>query len=233
MNSREWHESVEANMPLEEPKASMALIYPCASTICVRTSEDIARCELFMLQREPFLKGPMIGGGQESQMTQGVKEAKKNGVRYLAVVEHDQRFPPDAFVRLRAHKKPIIGAGYRQRNRRTWTTIKGDGPMHSRGKTGIEEVDTIGLGVTLIDMKVFDVLPEPWFLRTWIPEADRHSTPDVYFGRLAKAHGFSSWVDHDLSKEVAHISQVELWPDRVVFTETGEMFCGIPEGFDK
>lgn len=224
--AREWIES-------SERESLICCIYPCGSTMHVRTAEDLNAMELFMLQREPFLKGPMVGGSQESQLTVGVIEAKKNNATHLAVIEHDMRFPKDAFVRLRAHGKPIIGANYRERNRRTFTTIQDGKKIHSRGKTGIEPVTSIGLGVTLIDMRVFDAIPQPWFVKPWVHEAQRHFSVDVWFSRIATANGFQPWVDHSLSAEVAHIcGSMEMFPDRLVFTETQEKFCDIPEGFD-
>lgn len=72
--------------------------------------------------------------------------------------------------------------------------------------SGIEEIAGNGFGVSIIATKVFEAIPEPWFLPTWTKEKG-YSTEDLPFFRKAREAGFKVWVDHDASKAVAHVGR--------------------------
>lgn len=52
----------------------------------------------------------------------------------------------------------------------------------------IEKVDGLGFGCMLIHRRVFEAISEQWF-------SSKHGTEDLHFERLAKEHGFETWVD--------------------------------------
>jgi len=134
------------------------------------------------------------------------------GASHILFIDSDMRFPPDTLERLLKHKKDIVGANCRQRTQDQWTATK-NGKFVSSSK-GLEEVDTLGFGVTLIDMNVFTgklrKLPEPWFAMPYHTQDKKLVGEDVYFCTVAKENGFKIWVDHDLSQEVKHTGSVEL-----------------------
>lgn len=176
--------------------------------------------------------GPIYGASHADQLIHGAQAAVKNGSTHLGIIEHDHRFPADAFVRLRERDLPIVGANYRQRQRLAWAATTETQTIGSRGRTGVEPVLTVGMGVWLCKIEVLKALPMPWFSNEWSDIWGRHSTCDVHFGRYAAAHGFQSYVDHDLSQEVGHIAgDIELHMDRLVFTQTGETMLMLPEEF--
>jgi hypothetical protein len=173
---------------------------------------------------DEIVQGPVMGSVHPDQLIMAGKTAVSMGATHLGVVEHDMRFPSDAFRRLLAHKKPIIGANYRQRQQNQWTTIKDNTTfLSSRNRTGIEPVLTVGMGVILIDLDILPRLHSPWWSAPFIVEVGRHIGVDTYFGRNAAHVGIQSWVDHDLSQEIGHIAgDIELWCDKLVYTQTGE-----------
>jgi hypothetical protein len=141
-----------------------------------------------------------------------VNQAIESKSTHILFIDSDMRFPKDTIARLLAHKKDVIGANCRQRTQDEWTARKG-GKFVGSGK-GIEEVDTLGFGVTLIDMNVFTgklrKMPEPWFQMPYHTQDKKLVGEDVYFCTVAKEAGFKIWIDHDLSQEVRHTGSVEM-----------------------
>ena len=201
----------------------MYIITPCGSSMSSKTYYDLLRVQSTMMS--DVMMGPVMGSMHQDQLILAVKEARRSGATHLGIVEHDMRFPPDAFHRLLAHNKPVIGANYRQRQQDKWTAVKNRTTyVSSRNRTGIEPVLSVGMGVQLIDMAVFAKLNVPWWSAPFDTEEGRHMGVDVYFGHNVDAVGLTSWVDHDLSQDVGHIAgDIELWCDKMVYTQTGEM----------
>jgi hypothetical protein len=133
------------------------------------------------------------------------------GASHILFIDSDMRFPPDALKRLLAcvHdcKVSIIGANCRQRTQKEYTARKGSEFISSKGRTGIEEVETLGFGVTLIQRDVFAALKKPWFHTPW--DGTKQVTEDVYFCTMAREAGFKVHIDHDLSQLVRHAGTVE------------------------
>ena len=130
---------------------------------------------------------------------------------YALFLDADMRFPRDSLLRLLHHNKPIIGANYTQRNPPHQPTASKDNKrLSSLGRSGIQEVDTVGFGVCLIATDVFRKVAKPWFMFGYNPRVDDYVGEDVYFFAKAKAAGFPAFVDHDLSQDVRHIGEVEL-----------------------
>ena len=71
--------------------------------------------------------------------------------------------------------------------------VKGYVPIQSWSGNWLE-VDVTGLGCTLIDMKVFRELEQPWFF--W--ESTTGPSEDFYFFELAKKHGYNLHVFTDV-----------------------------------
>lgn len=142
-----------------------------------------------------------------------VKQALDMEASHILFIDSDMRFPKDALEHLLKADKDIIGANYRQRTQDQWTARKGDQFVSSNKMVGLEEVDTLGFGVTLIKANVFNgtlrKVPEPWFAMPYHTRDKKLVGEDVYFCTVAKEQGFKIWVDHDLSQEVKHTGVVE------------------------
>ena len=143
-----------------------------------------------------------------------VHTAVKAKATHLLFIDTDMRFPKDTLERLLAHKKDIVGVNCKQRTRDEYISTKGGKFVTSKGKTGLEEVDTTGLGCTLIDMNVFTSpvrgLPPNCFAQPFDNSTGMFVGEDVYFCTIARDKGFKVWIDHDLSNEVKHIGSIEL-----------------------
>jgi hypothetical protein len=131
-----------------------------------------------------------------------VKMAMETAPEWLLLVDVDHAFPPDSLLRLLIHGKEVVRCNYIRR--------KGTEPLIEPGE-GLEEVQSMGLGFCLVHRSVIERLTgdEPLF---WLGiDADGGVVgEDVWFFRKLRAAGIRLFVDHDLSREVGHISEVEL-----------------------
>ena len=138
------------------------------------------------------------------------------GADYTIWFDSDMRFPKDVISKLIQHDKHIVGTNYPTRKwplieptafiddlhqTRTYTTEK---------SSGLEEVASLGFGCIAIKAEVFDAIPNPWFLVPWSEQMDEFDCgEDIFFCRKARDNGFRVYLDHDLSKKVAHIGNRE------------------------
>lgn len=150
-----------------------------------------------------------------------VRKAFADGFDYVLFLDADMRFPPDTFWRLLKHGKPIVAANYATRRIPVKTVAFRDFASREciytdTDSAGLEEVDAVGMGCMLIEMEVFRKCPLPWFNLAWLPSGNVWVGEDIYFCKLAQAHGFKVYVDHDLSKQVRHIGSMEFSHDHAV-----------------
>lgn len=137
-----------------------------------------------------------------NQRTNLIRKVIESHAGHVLFIDSDMRFPEDTIDKLLSHKKDIIGANCKHRQANKWTA-----GISSRGKTGIQEVDNIGFGVTLIRTEVFIKMAEPWFATPY--DGVQFVGEDVFFCRKAKEMGYKIFIDHDLSQDVKHIGSYE------------------------
>jgi hypothetical protein len=181
---------------------------------CVLTRDSINAntvCDLIQMMRESYDSAfAAVVGTQIHVLREGAAEAVLNsGATHILFVDSDMMFPKDTLKRLLSRDKDIIGVNYVNRmHQNKWTAqIRGDSVI-SIGQKGIQEVDSIGMGICLIRTSVFKSLPRPWFNVPF--EKGAFVGEDTYFCRTAIANGYKIYVDHDLSQQVHHIGDVFL-----------------------
>jgi len=127
------------------------------------------------------------------------------------------RFPPNLLERLLSHDKDVVACNYATRRLPVKTVAFSDFAelkcVYSGDKTGLEEVDAVGMGAMLIKTEIFKKLPLPWFSISYLPSGNMYIGEDIYFCKLAQANGMKVYVDHDLSKDVKHIGVMEFTHD--------------------
>jgi cellulose synthase/poly-beta-1,6-N-acetylglucosamine synthase-like glycosyltransferase len=158
---------------------------------------------------------------QQSREDLVYNAAIRDGVDCLLFLDDDHTFPADVVHHLLARfaARPdvhAIGANYVQRalNTRFITRdLEGKLVMTYPSSTGLEEVRYIGLGVAMIRGEVFRKVPEPWFDFEWSKKPGQNGRPyierseDVFMFDTIREHGYGCYVDHDLSKHVAHLGE--------------------------
>ena len=164
-----------------------------------------------------------------------VAEALVWGATHMLWLDADHVFPPDAFPRLLAHNLDVVGCNYARRCMPTAPTAckivtseDGEDNKNLIYTTEdkaldalVEEVDHMGFGVCLINMRVFDMLQThadkdaadgsgnflPLFKFEEIPGKIGMIGEDVFFFRKLRDAGARIYVDHGLSWEVGHIHE--------------------------
>lgn len=151
-----------------------------------------------------------------------VKEAQANNCDYLLFVDSDMAFPPDAFLKLIAEDKDIIGCNYAKRRPPHGSMATAlDGTLIVPKDKGIEQCLYVGTGFVLIKMTVFDKLSFPWFETKWgklttdRPDIIQYGE-DTRFCAKATQAGIPVFVHHELSWDIVHIGQ---------FPYKLDMFC--------
>lgn len=142
-------------------------------------------------------------------------QAQKNQSDYLLFVDDDMILEPDTLDRLLAHGKEIVGVNAYSRALPLSSTV---GLMDKNGNylqpdkhtewemripEGLFECFSIGTGVLLIDMKVFDVIEKPWFKFDMHDEGYMKQGEDSWFCSEAKKKGFKIYCDGSL--RIGHI----------------------------
>jgi GT2 family glycosyltransferase len=188
-----------------EPKAGFHFDYV---SLHAYTKAALPDCELIFVQDS--------GSVLPDLRIRIAKEALAKGADWLFWLDDDMRFPPDALVRLLAHRRDIVGVNYVTKTIPPFPTTRrflGDGKWTAVKTTeksaGLEEVTGVGFGCVLVNARVFKKMEQPWFSMPWSPVNDQHIGEDLYFCGKAAMHDSPTYVDHDLSKEVRHIGSFE------------------------
>jgi hypothetical protein len=182
--------------------------------VCVLTRDSINAntvCDLVQMMRyDPDTAFATAVGVYINTLREGTANAVlESGASHLLFIDSDMMFPRDTIKQLLARDKDIIGANYIQRTNQTkWTAQINNESIVSTGMKGIQEVDTIGMGVCLIKIDVFKKISRPWFDTPF--ENGSFIGEDVSFCRHAIVNRFKIFVDHDLSQQVHHIGEVML-----------------------
>jgi hypothetical protein len=145
-----------------------------------------------------------------------------NQCSHLLMMDTDQVYHPKTLTRLLQHNLPVVGALVHRR-------YPPFDPLMYRGKLNaydtiydyedgeLVEVDATGTGCLLINMDVFDNLPEPWFKFVERPKEEGGLIgEDIWFCNLLKGAGFKIYVD--TSVPAGHLSTLS------VTTETYKLY---------
>jgi len=138
-----------------------------------------------------------------------VSDAKENKATHLMFIDSDMEFSPKSIQKLIDYNLDIVGGLYPRRQSPYRPTINRVNSKKliipsSYPTDRLFEVDAIGTGFLLIDMKVFDKLGEPPYFKI----QQFHGVPirdDVYFCISARKKGFKVWADPTLG--IGHVGE--------------------------
>lgn len=146
-----------------------------------------------------------------SSRLQLARAAVETGCTHLLWLDSDMRFPKDALLRLLAHEKPIVAAGYSTRRMPLRPTAEDEqGPHYTANSaTGLEPVQYVGMGCMLTSADVFRALEQPWFAVPYSRPSGDFVGEDVFFCDRARQAGFEILLDAQLTNEVKHLGEWE------------------------
>lgn len=173
------------------------------------------------LQKPPFVYcRPMFptgfSGDIASVRNDIVEQAASRGCTHLLFMDTDQTYPFDTIEKLLAHDKDIVGAKVHVRYPPFHPTIfKYDQvvddyyivPDTEWKKHQLMEVDSTGTGCVMINMKVFEKIPYPWFEFTENKEG-KIVGEDIGFCRKARKAGYKIYVDTSIN--CGHMATLEV-----------------------
>lgn len=153
-----------------------------------------------------FMEHTYIHCGRELVLEAAIKQ----GCTHLLWLDTDMQIPRTAAVQLFAHGQPIVAANYRARrpgaNLFTAHGFDGQRVETSEASTGLEAVDYCGMGCCLMQTDVVKGLGRPWF-RHGLNDFGGDVGEDAMLFRGLASAGFTTYIDHDLSKQVGHVGQ--------------------------
>lgn len=171
-----------------------------------------------------------------------LREALRQEVDFVLWLDSDMRFPPDTLLRLLSHRVPLVGANYSTKDfPGRFVAIKTVTKPGVPGKVlatlddseGIEECEAIGFGVCLLDMASVKSWLDPEaedfhpFFFEWVEGMGTQYGEDVLFCNRLRDAGGRIFVDHELSKVVAHIGDYEYTTGHAALSE--EMKADAPD----
>lgn len=195
-------------------QARVVIATPSRGDVCATYAYDLAY--LMRTSQATFVLS--MGSLLPTLRSSLAGHAVNAGATHILFIDSDMRFPPDTIMQLVSRKKSVIGANCRVRatNQIAWTARQGDGFISSVGKQGIQQVEVLGFGVTLIETKMFEELEEPLFFIPWDSVNSKYVGEDVFFCNKIRDAGYEVWADHDLSQEVRHTSEYEKGVDNAI-----------------
>lgn len=131
-----------------------------------------------------------------------VENALKWGADFILFYDSDMMFGTDLFLRLFMSQKPVVAAlaftsrtpiqpviyrfkEYSKSPDRITADIE---VVPDYKRDTLQQVDAVGSGVFMVDAKVFEAIPKPWFNSPGIGE-------DIFFCLLCKHAGIDVWVN--------------------------------------
>lgn len=156
--------------------------------------------------------------------TEVVRAAQAWKATHILWIDDDMRFPDvagKALLKLmKQHKLTIVGANcIKRKYPLEWMAVDLDhNELVSVGKTGLQEVLYTGNAFVLVDMKVYQDVPEPWYAFAYNDHTKGHGTEDVFFCVMAAQNGHKTFIDHDVSQLIDHIGYWTFTPQDVAQT---------------
>lgn len=217
--------------PIEGPprKIKLAIVVPCTNELksgfaydlsvmmatlgATYVAQGIADVKLI------FRMGSLV----QTQRNGLVKGALEWGATHLLWLDSDMRFPRDLVHRFLRNDEPIIAANCTTRvppriHPVAFKTIDPVGTNHERlytlpENTGLEEVEAIGAAVMMARADVYANMEEPYYDVLYVKGRSGWEGEDVYFCRKARELGFRILIDHDISKDIKHVGEMEFGHD--------------------
>lgn len=198
---------------------NVAILTPTTGICRMGYAQSLARLVSYFAQVRIFddcptqtlvtdaVEGSGIAENYENMIIRYLDDKETHWTHFLSI-EDDMIFSPDNLHRLAKHKLPIVGGNYSTNKgsvlRFTASNINGRVVTYKESK-GLEEVDQLPQGFTLVAREVYEKMPHPWYLMGYNMGSGNYIYQDGYFSEQARTLGYKLYVDHDVSKLLWHI----------------------------
>lgn len=140
-----------------------------------------------------------------------LEDAMLNDCTHALCIDSDQTFPMDTAHRMIRANKQIVCANIPLKTIPSYPTARArsaspfGAPIYSHTAQGLEKVWRVGAGVMLIDLSILENIPKPWFELRYSDKHAQFVGEDWYFIKKCEDAGVETFIDHDLSRLVAHV----------------------------
>lgn len=169
-----------------------------------------------------------------------VEMARKWEATHVLWIDDDMRWPPSAakglihtmtqLAKLDKDNYPmILGANCIKRKypiEYMATDFDGKTEVVSKDKRGMDPVLYTGNSFILVDMKVYDTVPQPWYAFPWNSAENRFGTEDVFFMDKARQFGLQTYVVHECGEMIDHVG---IWTFKPNDSVSRRGHSGIPD----
>ena len=194
-------------------KIKVALAIPCQSTILAKTAFSLVHNVKDLPFEVDFVL--RIGCDIIGSRAWLVRNAMKYKATHILFIDHDMYFPPDTIKKLVDADKDIIGGQYNFRQLPLRSTAIPEGTEPTNGEYIVDPATlpkepfkciTLGTGLLLIKLSVFEKIPEPWFQFGRSATGELVQGEDTFFCVQARKAGYDVWCDPTLG--VKHIGEM-------------------------
>lgn len=199
---------------------TIAVCVPCRDEVHSTFAFDLTRACAYHARntQDKILLFSNMGTLICNQRQELAFQALKAGAEWILYFDSDMRFPIDVIGRLLAHGEDVVAANYSTRRHPVhpvaFCNEKLDDYVYTKpSSTGLEEVVAVGMGVCMVRAEILKDLELPWFAIGYRAASNEFTGEDIFFCRRLKAAGHKILIDHDLSKEVAHVGTWEYRPE--------------------
>ncbi len=117
---------------------------------------------------------------------------------------------PENLLDYIAFNDEAIGVNCRRKDEYQYLTTAislGQEMIESKGKTGLQEVLSVGLGIFCIDLNLIKSLDKPHFAIPFREETNYPDGEDKYFMNKLRSIGVKIKISHDASNLVGHCGE--------------------------
>lgn len=209
----------------------------CLAQLCHLTHHHLA----FVNTRSSYIPDNR-NNAVKAVLNANMQLTRSQQISHILFLDNDMIFPLDIIDRLLSREKSIVAGTYPMRSAPhslCYVPLKaGDGgqEVNAAGQVVLEEVAGLPTGSMLIDVHVFNQIPQPWYeqkyyflpdvepaheeanvlseyLNEFIPGVAAECdfpisiSCDYWFSALCRAAGYKLWLDRELSALLEHVGQ--------------------------
>jgi hypothetical protein len=150
----------------------------------------------------------VMGSEVAMQRQQLVDEALETDCTHILWLDSDMNFPVNVLHGLLSHNLDIVACNYSTRvapHRPVAFKTSSDLDIRVFDGTGLEEIYAVGMGCMLVKRSVYETISRPYYSVNWNDDYTSLVGEDIYFCNKIKEHGYKIFLEHDLSKKIAHV----------------------------
>lgn len=133
-----------------------------------------------------------------------VVQAIKNNCTHILFIDDDMTFPPETLEKLLSHGKAIVGVASHSRKLPLTSTVS---MYDEEMPKELFKCHAVGMGVALIDLKIFSEIERPWFKFETHENGRILIGEDAWLCQQARNKGYEVYCDPTI--EIKHLGDYE------------------------